>query len=70
MFGPEQRVSLAVVQSFPYWVVCAGIDFCKTGCKTAFMSKGILIPVAYICEFLICCDRPGATKALELGFGR
>jgi hypothetical protein len=46
------------------------MDFCITGCKTAFMSKGILILAAYICEFLICCDRPAATKALELGFGR
>ncbi len=31
------------------------------------MSKGILILVAYICEFLICCDQPATTKALELG---
>jgi hypothetical protein len=30
------------------------------------MNKGILILVAYICEFLICSDQP-ATKALELG---
>jgi hypothetical protein len=45
----------------------SNIDFCITGCKTAFMSKGILIPVAYICELLICCDQPATTKALELG---
>ncbi len=31
------------------------------------MSRGILILVAYICEFLICSDQPATTKALELG---
>jgi hypothetical protein len=31
------------------------------------MNKGILILVAYICEFLICSDQPDTTKALELG---
>ncbi len=31
------------------------------------MSKGILILVAYICEFFICCYQPATTKALELG---
>ncbi len=70
MFRREQPVCLAVVWSFPYWVVCPIMDLCITGCKAAFMSKGILILAAYICEFLICCDWPATTKALELGFGR
>jgi hypothetical protein len=31
------------------------------------MSKGILILVAYICEFLIFHNQPATTKALEFG---
>ncbi len=31
------------------------------------MNKGILILVAYICEFLICSDQPATAKALALG---
>ncbi len=31
------------------------------------MNKGILILVAYNCEFLICSDQFTTTKALELG---
>ncbi len=43
------------------------MDFCITGCKTAFLNKGVLILVAYNFEFLICSDQLTTTKALELG---
>jgi hypothetical protein len=31
------------------------------------MNKGVLILVAYTCEFFICSDQPTTTQALELG---
>jgi hypothetical protein len=69
LLGASVIVQIQVGANICAWQE-AVIDFCITGCKTAFMSKGILILVAYICEILICCDQPATTKALELGFGR